>query len=241
MKNRNSQEQGVYLFIGGVVMVILLAVLIIWPDFEAAIVGDLLPADQPIGSLDCPIAIGRDEPAEIRARFTNPTDSDLRVRIDSQISQGSLTLTRTDNREVFIEPNGEEELVWEISADDAVYGNMVVGRFFSYRNAQIAAGASNCGIMVINLPFVRGWMVVSLLALGGGGLMGAGLLTVLRGGPMTKARRTSLLQLVILGVAILIPLIVAIAGYPVLALPLAFIPAVVIISLAEHVLNRDSV
>jgi hypothetical protein len=184
--------------------------------------------------LRCPLLVNNAEERVIRAAFVNPTDEPLRLRIDSAISAGSLILTNSDAREIFIPPNSTENVTWLISADDAVHNRIIVARFHAYRNREMAAKASNCGIMVLNLPLLSGNQVVIGLVVGTLLSVGVGMQRILANRPLTRRGKRLLLQLSLLVVTIAIPLVAGLVGLGLVALPLAAIPALVLVSLIEY-------
>ncbi len=237
LKDKGLDTIGTLLVCAGALLLMLVAVIVIWPDFEAEVVGRLMPNLEQIETLQCPLIINGEEEGTIRASFYNPTNEPLRLRIDSSISQGSLLLNRTDAREIFIQPNVTEEVTWLFSAEDAVHDRMVVARFHAYRNSEMAARASNCGIMVLNLPLLSGRQVLIGLVTAITLLVSLGLRIILSQRPLTRRGKRILLQLCLLIVAISIPLVAGLFGLGLIALPLAAIPAIVLISLVEYALQ----
>lgn len=228
---------GTMLLCGGAFLLTLFAALIIWPNFEAEVAGRLMPNLEPIDSLRCPLLLNGDEERTISAQFVNPTDEPLRLRIDSQISEGSLTMMRTDQREIFIPANTTEEVEWMISADDAAHDRFIVAKFHALRNREYAATASNCGIMTMNLPFLSGRQIVTALVASSVLLVGVGTQRILSERPLTRRGKRMLLQLMFLLLGIAIPLFAGMFGYGLVALPLAAIPALILISLMEYALQ----
>ncbi len=236
-KEKGLHTTGTLLIGAGAVLLVLFALIVIWPDFESEVVGRLMPGLEQIDSLQCPLVLNGAEEAIIQAAFVNPTDEPLRLRIDSAISEGKITRTRNDTREIFIPPNETEKVTWMVSAEDAAHDRIIVARFHAYRNSAMVARASNCGIMVLDLPLLNGRHIVIALVLGVILLIGLGLFLILSERPLTRRGKRLLLQLCLFIVAISIPLLAGLFGLGLVALPLAVIPALVLISLMEHALQ----
>lgn len=227
-------------FLLGAALIVLLTVLVVWPDFESQVVSTLLPADDDIPTMSCPYLMGRDEVAEISADFTNSSSSPMRLRVDGDISAGSLTITRQDNRIVEVPAGQTETLIWEVTADDAVYDRMVVGRFFSYRNNVLPQGATNCGIMVVNVPFLSGQQLFWMILLSGLAMTGIGIWLLLTPWPIPFHKRRTVIRYMAFGATLLAPLYLGLTGQAVMAMLVAVIPALLLLSLLENSLSGQS-
>lgn len=228
---------GTLCIMASVALIALFAIIVIWPDFEAEVAGRMMPDLDTIETLRCPLLVTEKNGGIISASFTNPSDQTLRLRLDSEITEGSLAMMRADGLEIFIPANETEVVEWVVSADDAALDRIIVARFHALRNSQMAARASNCGILVLNISLLSGRQIIISLVVGIVLLLGSGLRLILAERPFTRRGKRLLLQLSLLVVSIAIPLLAGLVGLGLVALPLAVIPALVLISLMEFALQ----
>ena len=158
----------------GVAIALALSVGGIWADLEASMFDRSLDADTRFSSLRCPTIMTVDKPAAIRATLSNTTDTTDSPRIRVHISDGFLTLMREETAKVELEPGEREQFEWPITAEDAAYGRVVLVRAWQSPWGLQPDRAASCGVLVLNLPFVSGGLLVglaialSVLAMGGG-------------------------------------------------------------------------
>lgn len=225
---------GRIIFVFGAGLLALLTATIIMADVESETVSRLLPADSQIGTMSCPLMMARDETVAFSAEFTNPSDKPLRVRVDADISQGSLSVTRRDDRIVEIAPGETETLVWNVTADDAAYDRVVVGRFFNYQNNVLESAATNCGVAVVDVPFLTGAQTFRAILASGLALLASGIVMLATPWPVAHDKKDMVTAYAALGGTLLLPLIFALSSDAYLAVAAAVIPFLVLVSLLEH-------
>lgn len=195
------------LLLSGLAWLAILSFVAAWPDMEASVfdAATASAADGRIGSLRCPILLLADERAAVTATFTNRADAPSTFLVRSRIAEGFMTVVREDTRQVTVAPGASTELDWPVSADDAVYGRIVMVRVLATRSAVAPARHGACGSLVLGvhgfgIPGDRlFWLgVLAGLALAGGGAYGwLARMRPLHGRTRTSARRAGLLSLVV--------------------------------------------
>jgi hypothetical protein len=170
------------LLIAGFLLLAWAAFVAIWPGLETANFARSLPRDNQLQTLECPVLIGRNEQAEIRATIRNTTTADRSLIVQSSISQGHIRMGVWREREILALPaGGQEVLRWPVSAEDGVFDRIIMARVIQLRNAPLPQREAACGILILDLPFGLSGRVAFGLALAVGvGLAGFAIFSVLR-------------------------------------------------------------
>lgn len=163
----------------GIGIGLLLTVLLTWRDFEAssfelARQNAMLFARYPKQGLDqfsCPLAITRNEKAEIKATVHNPFERTVKTVFRATITDGSILLAEYIEEQLEIAPGESVEFSWPVQASDAAWERFVMARAFTVPSSPLESMASYCGILVIDLPFLSGHQVLGLVAMLGSGLL----------------------------------------------------------------------
>jgi hypothetical protein len=167
------------MYVLGIVIGLLLAVLLTWRDFEAssfelarqnAMLFARYP-DQGLDQFSCPLAITRNETAEIKAKINNPYERTVKTVFRASITDGSILLAEYIEEKLEIAPGESVQFSWPVQASDAAWGRFVMARAFTVPSSPLPAMASYCGILVIDLPFLSGNQILGLAAILGLGLL----------------------------------------------------------------------
>ena len=173
--NERTRLLSTLLFAAGLLLAAALAIVAFWPDMEASLFDSSLTAEESIDRLSCPLLITEDETAAIKATFGNPFDRSVSFLVRTRISQGGVTLMREFSEVVELEAGASRQLQWEVTADDAAFGRMVLARVYAFRRNPMPSRDAYCGIMVLGVTGLSGdaiagmALVASLLAIGVGG------------------------------------------------------------------------
>ena len=150
----------------GILFALVLTFFAWWPDFEAALFDPTHSGGESLNSLRCPLLITPSDEAAIRLTLTNPLDRPVNFLTQANISERFVTLMRQENSQVMVQPGESAELAWSVTPEDAVYGRMILARVRVLRASGLPARQKACGILVLNVPVVRGNQII-------GGLLGA--------------------------------------------------------------------
>lgn len=161
----------------GIVATIVLAVVAMWPDYEASLFQPTAFVDEAMTSLRCPLVITPQDSAEITASFDNPLDKEVRITVRSSISTGDILAVRREDQRITLAPGERLTLRWPVSADDTAYPMLSMARIYQFRAASLPSRDQSCGIFIMRLPVVTGAQVVAALA--GASVLGLGLSAVL--------------------------------------------------------------
>lgn len=150
------------LFVVGLLMALTLGALAIWGDFEASLFDISIRAESSLNSLRCPILITPHEQGQVSAAFRNTGERPINRPVRARISDGFVTLIREENVQLPLQPGEQKRQHWDISPADAVYdGWLILVRVSTLRQAPMPSQSNTCGVLVLNLPGVQGWAVVS--------------------------------------------------------------------------------
>lgn len=159
----------IFLFVAGVLFALVLTFFALWPDFEAALFDPTHSGGESLNSLRCPLLITSSDEAAIRLTLTNPLDRPVNFLTQANISEGFVTLVRQEISQVMVQPGERAQLAWSVTPEDAVYERLILARVRVLRASGLPARQKACGILVLNVPVVRGNQII-------GGLLGATLL-----------------------------------------------------------------
>ncbi len=190
----DQRSLGAALFIFGMVLATILALITIWPDLEASLFDAARSGEERLGNVSCPMLITANETADIKATFRNRSDRSVQFLTYARVSEGRVSLMRQENVLVQLEPGESREYRWPITAADAAYGRVVLARVHRLRGAGERPSQKACGILVLNIPFLRGGqviaaaLIVALLSIAGGATLWWRQAKLLPGAPQQRIR-----------------------------------------------------
>jgi hypothetical protein len=162
------------LFAVGVLFSLVLTAAAVWGDLEASLFDSSIREETSLRPYSCPVLLTTAETGTIRFSLSNPTDRPIERYIQTNISEGYITYMRRIQMQLPIAPGETEEVEYTVSPEDAAFGRFILARTRVLRNAPLPSASSACGIMVLDLPFLRGnqietfLLVVGLFGMGGG-------------------------------------------------------------------------
>ncbi|MEW5868357.1 MAG: hypothetical protein AB1894_03720 [Chloroflexota bacterium] len=142
-----------------------------WADIEAFLFDSSFSADKPLTTLNCPVIIGPSETGVLKATFTNPSDTTFRPRIRARFTAGLVSLIREEENRLSLEPGESQQLEWQVTGEDAVWGNFILARIYQFRQYPQLSRTATCGILVVDFLGLGGrWLtalavVISLLGM----------------------------------------------------------------------------
>lgn len=201
------------LFVFGLGLALAVAVLAFWPDLEASLFDISISAEATLDDLRCPVALTSGEAGLISAHFQNTTDRTVQFLVRARIAHGSLNLMRRADTQVVLTPGESQTLQWDVSAEDVVYGRMILARVYALRSFPLPLRERTCGIYVLRVPGVSGSSIVvgavaaSLVSLGVGSALW------LRSGELTDRRRATAQTAGLLAALAVADMVVSLAGW----------------------------
>lgn len=223
----------------GILLGIGLAAVAVWSDLEASLFDISIRAEKSLSSLRCPLLITRDETGLVTARFENTGTRSVERAIRTHISQGFVTYFREERLQLPLAPGETASAAWTVSADDAAYGMLVLVRVNTLRQAPMPSQSSSCGILVLDIPWVRGaWLVAAWLLLALAGIVGGGWLWLKASRPLVGRRGAATVSMAAVAALVLAGLVAGLAGQWVLGvIILALFVLLMIAILAQLVLD----
>lgn len=164
---------GLVLFTVGIVLGMALFATAAWGDFEASLFDLSLPSDGPLNTLSCPVLVTAAESGTVSATFTNPSERPIQRRVRIHVSDGLVTLLREEKSMLPLDPGERQRLQWTVTADDAVWGRLILARVYVYRQYPLPSATAACGILLVDLPPFTGGHVLALAV--AASLLGIGL------------------------------------------------------------------
>lgn len=204
--DNSLRSLSIILYLVGLLLVLAVAIIAIWPDLEASLFDRGLSSEETLRTLNCPLVISPNEETAITATFHNRLERNIRFLVRARISLGGVLRIREAEGVVALAPGESEELRWPIEAGDAAFGRLILARVYVPRGgAELPSRQAACGVLVMGVPLLTGTQFVALLAIAGIVSLAAGIYLWLRTGQgsvgkkRTGGRTFGLLAFLIVG------------------------------------------
>lgn len=206
-------------------------------DLEASFYGFPLWAEESLPGFRCPVLMTREETGTISVILRNPTDKPIPFTARAEIS--TTGPARQVRNQVEVAPGGKARVDWTVTAADVdlrffIFANGMTNPTYPYPYRQ-----SMCGILVLDVPGMKGKQIFALTLVVSVLSMGGGMFLWIRGNqPLEGRRRSATGALMFLAIAVLTALVVSIlgawmAGVILLALALLTITAILYLVLTD--------
>lgn len=167
-------KTGILVFMIGAVIGYALFVSTFIQDTEAIVFSALMSGQKTLGSLSCPEVITPQETGTIRGEIHNSTEKVQYRSVRTHISQGHLTYKREFNEHYYLDPGETQELSWTVYPEDAVYGYLILAKVYTSPQPPVPSYVGACGIMFLDIPLLKGWQFIGIVAFVSLGMMGIG-------------------------------------------------------------------
>jgi len=132
---------------------------LLWAQIETRLFSAKFPRERTWTSVRCfPVATLADRVVPVKATVTNPLDRKATRYVVAHMPQGSLLLVERDARRIPLPPGGKTTLTYLLNVEDRVYGWVLMWAGQLQRSYPLPLLAGGCGILVLPLPFVPGWL-----------------------------------------------------------------------------------
>ncbi|MFN2143990.1 MAG: hypothetical protein ACK2T7_01495 [Anaerolineales bacterium] len=165
---------GVRTFMIGALIGYLLFMAAFIQDTEAIVFSAMVSGDDTLRTVRCPELITRGETGVIEVTVTNHSDKRLYRYVRTYVSEGYLTLKREINSSFYQDPGESTNLEWEVSADDAAWGYLIMAKVLVFKQTPLPSYVGTCAITSLDIPYVRGWHLIAVAAAASVILMGIG-------------------------------------------------------------------
>lgn len=167
-------KTGIRLFMIGALIGFLLFLMAFIQDTEAIVFSAKVSGDDTLRTLYCPEIITRGETGMIEATVFNNSDKRLYRYVRTHISQGFLTLKKEINEVFYLDPGESKTLTWEVSSSDAAWGYVIMAKVYVFPQAPYPSYVGTCGITSLDVPWLRGWHLITIIAVVSVIMMGIG-------------------------------------------------------------------
>lgn len=179
----------VVLYVLGLLMMLVVAGLTIWPEIELVFFDRPLIIEEAFPALHCPPAVTRAEDGTIAATFTNDSDREQRFRAQARFSYLSPAVYDDFDQWVELAPGETETVRWALDTESAAFGRVILARVHVQRRGSISPQEAGCGMVVLDLPFFSGALYVYALVIGAFLSLAASAFLWLDGRPPAQAWR----------------------------------------------------
>lgn len=146
-------------FLGmGVAWVVLTLLLLV--QVETRVFSNQFPRERSWTSVRCfPIATWGDTTVTVRAVLRNPLERKLSRYVITLVPAGSILLVQRSAERIVLAPGERLELRYAVPVENRVYGRMLMWAGQVQRSYPMPMEAGSCGILVLPIPGLPGWLV----------------------------------------------------------------------------------
>jgi len=170
----------IILFALGVLIGLFLWTGSVWADLEGYMFQPATHADRSEYNLLCPNLITRNDFGVISIGIDNEFDKDVKKLVRGYKSLGYVIYVGSDETALELAPGESEVLHWYIYPEDAAWNRFVLFRVNIISSRGVALTTASCGVMVINVPFLKSDQFFLLALLTGTFLLAAGIFLMYR-------------------------------------------------------------
>jgi len=170
----------IILFALGVLIGLFLWTGSVWADLEGYMFQPATHADRSEYNLLCPNLITKNDFGVISIGIDNEFDKDVKKLVRGYKSLGYVIYVGSDETALELAPGESEVLHWYIYPEDAAWNRFVLFRVNIISSRGVALTTASCGVMVINVPFLKSDQFFLLALLTGTFLLAAGIFLMYR-------------------------------------------------------------
>jgi hypothetical protein len=189
--NFRPNKTGILTFMIGVIIGFAMFLVTFLQDTEAIVFSALSSGEATLRSFSCPEIITASETGTVRAKIHNSTPKKQYRTVRTDITQGFLTFKRDFTDHYYLDPDETLELAWEIYPEDAAYGYLILVKVYLLPQRPLPSYIGACGVMVLDIPLIKGWHLIGFVWLVSAVLMAAGFRRYLRHNqPLIRRKRS---------------------------------------------------
>ena len=158
MKNLLLRVSAILIFSIGMLSGLALVYAATWADVESVFYGFYRFGNKTTSSMQCPILINGDETGFIKLNFRNKTDQYIRPTVRFQAS--SRTTFRDEKILLSLDPGQSETVQWEVTRRDVALDHFIFAKIFTFASYPQPDIEQTCGILVLDLPGLKGKQIV---------------------------------------------------------------------------------
>jgi hypothetical protein len=147
----------------------------VWADLEGYMFQPATHAKKSEFNLQCPTLITTSDFGIISIGIENPYDKDVKKVVRGYKSLGYVIYIASDETNLELKPGESEVIHWYIYPEDAAWERFVLFRVNIISSRGIGLTTASCGVMVINVPFLKSNQFFLLALLLGILLIGTGI------------------------------------------------------------------
>lgn len=167
MEKQNSRRipplSGQVCLLLGCLIGLVLSGLLLWADVEALLYGFGQYGKQATNIMRCPHLLTPHETGHIRIRFKNTAPQTVHPTVKLQAS--STQLFRSKIVSLTLAPGESQVVEWEVGREDVVWKRFIFVKMYTFASYPMRDVEQTCGILVINVPWLKGQQIY-LLAVG---------------------------------------------------------------------------
>jgi len=163
MNKKTQTIIGMICLILGALLFVFVGAASVWGGYEATFFDAGRITTARVTTLRCPVFITPNEYSTISAKFTNPNDKPITLRIRAHVSDGFVILMREFLIDLPLQAGETQTVEWPIFPSDAAYGKLVLVRVHQMPASHLPYHNASCGVVLVNIPFLTGTQFVFLV------------------------------------------------------------------------------
>jgi len=193
----------------GAFLILSLAIIATWADFEAAFYGFSRRGSEPIKGFYCPILMNKNETGVVSLRIKNTTDKTLTPSVRAEFS--TPLVEASDLQTVPLSPGESRRLTWKITSENIDLKHFVFTKMLIYAFYPIPDSEGTCGTFIVNVPIPGNLLLVLWIVLGVTGVWGSWYL-LRRSRHLSMLEKRAMLPLTFLAFLLTLFLILSLMG-----------------------------
>jgi hypothetical protein len=170
----------IILFVSGIAIGLFLWTGSVWADLEGYMFQPATHADRSEFNLLCPHLITTNDFGVISIGIENNFDKDVKKVVRGYKSLGYVIYVASDETSLELTPGESEVMHWYIYPEDAAWNRFVLFRVNIISSRGTGLTTASCGVMVVNVPFLKSNQFFLLALLSGTLLIAAGIYLMYR-------------------------------------------------------------
>lgn len=179
---------GIVVFSLGLIIGLFLWTGSVWADLEGYMFQPATHAEKSEFYLDCPNLITKSDFGIISIGIENEYDKNVRKLVRGYKSLGYLIYVASDETSLDLKPGESEVMHWYIYPEDAAWNRFILFRVNIISSRVVGLTTASCGVMLINVPFLKSNEFFLLALLLASLLIGLGIFLVYKSSMMQERK-----------------------------------------------------
>jgi hypothetical protein len=152
--NKLLRASGFIIFLIGILLGMILFGSLTWAGLESSFYFGFGIKGTRHLNLACPLILTASDAGSVTAYVENTTDRDATPSIQVDIS--NVILVRSERAKITVAAGKTAPLVRELTAEDVVFGSLILVHMYEFQAFTLPSASANCGIVYLNITGLSG-------------------------------------------------------------------------------------